>query len=149
MNILYVASHKSYEDMMCPGSIVCLSLAEKIPDEMIQIQNCDVLRTKTDLPDWLNGTPILINERDQVPYRGQYAIRQLKKIVEALPKSQIKTNQSIVEINKDEEDNDPFKMDVQPNLEEVKSDKVTEQDLQKYMEQRNASVASQQPKQSQ
>ena len=165
MNVLYVASDKNIPEQMCPGSTVCLSLAEKIPENMISIQNCDILREQeTELPDWLNGTPIFINEEEGVPYRGRDAINKINKMLKHISKSRkiqpvqgqqrdkdsIRSpEQNILQKQENNEGgqgrgglDDHFKMDVDPHM-ETRNDKVTENDLQKYMEMRNASPASQ------
>lgn len=168
MNILYVSSDKTDPDVMCPGSIVCLAMAEKIPDSIISIQNCDILKQKKKLPPWLNGTPILINEEEQVPYRGRDAMKQMHILAESIPTPYVEETEVINTRRKDpvrenpdiiddrmandstapQNDSDPFHIDVATDaVIEPASGKVTEQDLQKYMEQRNQSLASQQPKQ--
>lgn len=167
MNVLYVSQDKHDDTSMCPGSLVCLSIVEKLPDEIISVQNADILRrTTSDLPEWLDGTPILINEDEGVPYRGKDAIVKLQTILRSLPppsrsrsestpeskqlskpiKSR-KTSEISAEPQKETLD-DHFTMDVVVS-EETKSDKITEQDLQRYMEMRNSSPASAQPSQNQ
>ena len=180
MNILYVASDKDNPTELCPGSIVCVNISEKLPEDFLQIQNCDVLRQKNaELPDWLNGTPIFINSDEEVPYRGKDAIKKLQAIFRnyehhlkqqetANMKSQISNNskshrsqqqqqqrqyepqqqrqkeESHAQFSLNEESlDDAFKINADPNAMETSSGKITEQDLQKYMEQRNQSKASQ------
>ena len=176
MNVLYVGSDKYDDELMCPGSMICLALAEQIPDDSVSVQNCDILR-KTDnisLPDWLNGTPIFINEDEGIPYRGRDAVNQLKRILANVlqknktPKMnqqmqpsmnqqlqsgmgqqmQRSTGQASAAADNDSLDEN-FKMDVVIQEEEPRSGKITEQDLQRYMELRNNSPASVQPAQSQ
>jgi len=174
MNVLYVGSDLNEEDAMCPGSTVCLALAEKIPDEMLSIQNCDILRKTTiEFPDWLNGTPILINEEEGIPHRGTDAIRKMREVIKEHEKnansghrrqknnssdqsrepqsSQKGQGQRVQNAQKAQDSpaqslDDHFIMEVSPQT-ETRTDKVTEQDLQKYMEMRNASPASAQPQQ--
>ena len=80
MKVLYVGHDNTEPNEFCPGSTVCMALVEKISDK-IRVQNCDILRQHQDLPDWLNGTPILIDDVDQKPYRGTEAVRVLQKIL--------------------------------------------------------------------
>tara|TARA_B100001778_G_scaffold306891_1_gene286537 strand:- start:429 stop:944 length:516 start_codon:yes stop_codon:yes gene_type:complete len=167
MNVLYVASDKKNKDAMCPGSIVCLAIAEKFSEDDISIQNCDILREQTDeIPDWLNGTPLFINEEEGIPYRGKDAIDKMNTLGKKMKRSnkvenphgmtQINSrieneNSNIPQQNTENVSSDPlddhFKMDVQPQ-EEQSSGKITEHDLQKFMELRNNSPASAQPNQS-
>ena len=178
MNVLYVASDKQYKKVMCPGSTVCIALAKDIPENMLSIQNCDILKQSTqEIPDWLDGTPLLINEKEGIPYRGREAINKMHELINLIksrpkkrrePESQLTSQQnsnqtlqnssqtlqeSSIDIqpsnNGQSSLDDHFKMDVQPQLEETRSDKITEQDLQKYMELRNASPASAAPPQNQ
>lgn len=171
MNVLYVASDKQDKKVMCPGSTVCIALAKDIPENMLSIQNCDILKQSTqEIPDWLNGTPLLINEKEGIPYRGREAINKMHELINLIkskpkkrrePEAQLpnqqNSNQTLQEssINNQPSNDGPsslddhFKMDVQPQLEETRSDKITEQDLQKYMELRNASPASAAPPQNQ
>jgi len=198
MDVLYVGSDKYDTDTMCPGSIVCLAIAEQISDDMISVQNCDVLRNTDDitLPDWLNGTPIFINEEEGVPYRGRDAVNQMKRLLSLSQKSNASQNrhaemkksgmgqpemrqstgmgqqdmrhgmdqqgmgqqgmgqqgmgqQGMHQQGKGQTDSlhDDFTMDVVVQEEEPRSGKITEHDLQKYMELRNNSPASAQPPQ--
>jgi hypothetical protein len=174
MNVLYVGSDKYDKELMCPGSMICLALAEQIPEDSISVQNCDILRRTDNIsfPDWLNGTPIFINEDEGIPYRGRDAVNQLKRVLSnVLQKNktsrepiQMSMNQqmqpTIRQQTKPSMDQptsatetdsleDHFKMDVVVQEDEPRSGKITEQDLQKYMELRNNSPASAQPPQNQ
>jgi len=173
MNVLYVASDKYDNKVMCPGSTVCISIAKEIPENVLSIQNCDILKQSTqEIPEWLDGTPLLINEEEGVAYRGREAISKMhelanimkrktrKRETKQVPQNQVPQNQAqnqvpqnqvaqnqVHDFNPQENSSldDHFKMDVQPQLEETRTDKITEQDLQKYMELRNASPASAAP----
>ena len=136
MIVLYVAHDIEDHEMMCPGSTVCLSLMENMKDDVINVQDCDVLRKSKVLPDWLNGTPIVIDENEGVAYKGRKAIKKMRSLQQQFPKTE---EQRIVEQSKEDLD-DAFKMNVQP-IDESSDGKVTEQDLQKYMEARNAGAA--------
>lgn len=158
MNVLYVAHDKYESTAMCPGSTVCLSLIDKLPAKTVSIQDCDILRETNTFPEWLDGTPIFVNEHEGVPYRGRDAIRKLRDLVEYAPLDTPEAIEPSNTPNKRVEHpdhpsqvhhlDDHFKMDVTVN-EETKSEKITEADLQKYMELRNQSKASQQPAQPQ
>lgn len=137
MNVLYVSRDKQHHDLMCPGSIVCLSIAEKINDAVLSIQDCDILKQKSIIPSWLDGTPILINENEGIPYRGKDAINKLNELMSQQPKETENRGKAAPDID------DHFKLDVQPIDEEKNNGKITEADLQKFMEIRNQSVASQ------
>lgn len=165
MNLLYVAHDHEDPAFMCPGSTVCMAIADKLPDGTVSIQDCDIIKQSNDLPDWLNGTPIFINENEGVPYRGREAVQQLRKLVSSMktqPKSTPSMSSSSAPIPSDPGTNndlsktetyrdaksdldDHFRMDVTVTDDEPRREKVTEADLQRYMELRNSSPAAQQP----
>ena len=146
MIVLYVSRDIQDPEMMCPGSIVCLAMIEKIEENLINIQDCDVLRKSKVLPDWLNGTPILVDDERGVPYRGKDAIKQLRILQKQHPQ---RKKSKATEENKNSTDlndlNSDFQMDVKP-IQETSNGKITEQDLQRFMEARNSSPAGQNAK---
>lgn len=81
MRVLYVGRDRAKPDNFCPGSMVCMSLVEKI-EVSIQVQDCSVLRRHQRMPDWLNGTPIYVDQdEDAVPLRGTEAVRALQMLL--------------------------------------------------------------------
>lgn len=86
--VLYVGHDNQNPDMFCPGSIVCMSLAERLQPD-ITIQDCSVLRKSQDLPAWLDGTPIYVHEEDAVPRRGYDAVHYLNELVRSRRRSGI------------------------------------------------------------
>ena len=80
MKVLYVGHDKIDPTMFCAGSLVCMSLVDKL-DEDITVQDCTVLREAQELPEWLNGTPILIDGDNPVPTRGTDAVRMLQAMI--------------------------------------------------------------------
>ena len=150
MIVLYVAHDLSDSDEMCPGSAVCLSIVEKIEEGLINVQDCDILRESKELPEWLNGTPILVDDNEGVPHKGKDAIKKLRLIASTNPRkvkvsSRSSHTQSIGAPESGSDLNDDFRLDVQ-QVEDQSSGKVTEQDLQRYMEARNSSPAGQNAK---
>lgn len=198
MRILYVGHDKKDTNEFCSGSLVCMSLVEQLPTvNKIVVQDCDILRKSKQIPDWLDGTPILIDDTDQIPRRGTQAVRYLQELLatsaedddpeptKPTPHARASsnhgpTNRNPVEstlgrgtsdepdmfgvalgsnpsvqrpkpkqdINDDDDEGDgdndsPFESQLSSmGNASIKADKVTEQDLQKYMEERNASKAS-------
>ena len=93
MKVLYVG-HDQYEPSeYCAGSTVCMALVEKLSNP-IRVQNCDILRRHQELPDWLDGTPILIDEEDQHPLRGTQAVRYLQACLRREEKMQMERAQA-------------------------------------------------------
>ena len=78
--ILYVGRDKYNPDEFCPGSVVCMALVEQIATK-IEMQDCSILIQSTELPDWLNGTPIYIDDVAGEPLRGRDAIHALRQIL--------------------------------------------------------------------
>lgn len=145
MIVLYVAHDLTDTEEMCPGSTVCLSIVEKIQENLINVQDCDILRESKHLPEWLNGTPILVDDNEGVPHKGKDAIKKLRMIASTNPRK-VKASSQAQSVPEPGDDlNDDFKLDIQ-QLEEAPSGKVTEQDLQRYMEARNSSPAGQNAK---
>ena len=191
MKVLYVGRDRDDPSEFCPGSLVCMSLVEKLDDDAIQIQDCSILRQSQELPDWLNGTPILIDRNSPMPLRGTQAVRMLQSILKiqderrsaraarpekpkppprgAMPRMQpIATRQpssqsqsherqeqpppnfGLLGTNDNEDDEDDVEpMDTMSNGAaanvQIRDDKVTEDDLQRYMEARKQSAASAPP----
>jgi hypothetical protein len=82
MRVLYVGHDRKNPSDFCPGSLVCMSLVEKISSD-IQVQNCTVLREKAHLPAWLNGTPIYVDQYAKTgPLRGRDAVQALRELLE-------------------------------------------------------------------
>ena len=96
------------------------------------------------LPDWLNGTPILIDDDEGIPFKGKEAITQLRKLQKLHPRKERNTK-NVPHTEEKDDLNADFKMDVQ-QVEETSSGKITEADLQRFMEARNSSPAGQNAK---
>ena len=79
MKVLYVGRDRDEPTEFCPGSIVCMSITEKL-ETPITVQDCSILRKTQTLPEWLDGTPIYIDQADPLPYRGTDAVRMLQAI---------------------------------------------------------------------
>ena len=81
MRMLYVGRDRDNPSEFCPGSTLCMSIVEKLHTE-IQVQDCTVLRQKKTLPEWLNGTPIFVDQTtNSGPLRGKDAVRALRAIL--------------------------------------------------------------------
>jgi len=73
--ILYVASSRIVPGTLCSGSVKCKSL---IPSNTDKVQVVDVKSLKQPLPQWLNGTPILVD--DSTIHKGKHAVDELKRV---------------------------------------------------------------------
>lgn len=66
----------------CRGSRACLAALDNLElDNMVTVQDCDSLRDEgVAFPDWLVGTPILIDRNTMTRYAGTDAVVQLTSI---------------------------------------------------------------------
>ena len=99
MKVLYVGRSNSDPEDFCPGSMVCMSLVERFR-EQIQVQDCSILRQSQELPPWLNGTPIFVDQTQGIPHRGSEAVRELQRLL----RSETPTSQSRRPSDPDDDD---------------------------------------------
>lgn len=81
--VLYVAKDKKRNSDFCPGSTVCIGMAEFLPKEVIDVRSCDTLRKtvgKEGIPTWLTGSPTLVSSYGDEVFRGSQAVRKLHNI---------------------------------------------------------------------
>lgn len=77
MFTLYVSQDKTGRQRYDVGSILCLNLVKHVGDSAtISIQECS--RRMPSRPDWLVGTPTLVNEKSGEVLRGTEAITFLQ-----------------------------------------------------------------------
>lgn len=190
MHVLYVGYDRRNPQEFCPGSLLCMTLLEKLSTDDVRVQDTRILRQTEALPDWLNGTPILVSADDNVPYRGTDAVRVLQRMIESAPtvaspehvvapaskargapprmvpqptrqpSAAPRTNhvesrppQSATLTADAIQDGGPDLDALPPDTMEngkvenaaIRDDKVTDEDLQRYMEQRKNSAASANP----
>ena len=81
MKVLYVGHDLEHPSDYCPGSVLCLSCVSKLRHITIRVQDTRILKQHAPLPDWLNGTPILIDENEGNPICGIHAYRFLQELV--------------------------------------------------------------------
>ena len=78
--VLYVSQDKESPEVFCPGSRRCLNIINQLGCD-VNVQNVDAMIAKgVELPDWLNGTPILVNIKSKQALKGSRAIEQCKHI---------------------------------------------------------------------
>ena len=82
MKVLYVGHDRENPVDYCPGSVLCLSCVQKLRYTNIRVQDTAILRKHSALPEWLNGTPILIDDENGMPMRGIEAYRFLQSLVD-------------------------------------------------------------------
>lgn len=148
----------------CPGSTVCLSILKSIADH-VEIQDATLLRNKGVLPDWMDGTPILADSETNMLLKGTDAVRYLQSLpVKKETTSQKQKKKSPLpppftsakksssapppKEDEEEEEKDPSSLqdgfslitegDEEDGEEESKSGKVTDDELKKFMKQRES-----------
>lgn len=136
--ILYVGHDHNNSKNFCKGSISCMEHLSEIPDELIHIQDVDILRQKTTLPHWLNGTPILVEKNTLHQFKGTNAVEKLQSI--KISQSQGRPMEEPTE--KPQNLDDDFRIDAIAAQTREKDGKITEQDLQAFIAQRNSSGPS-------
>ena len=85
--VLYVAHGK--DGYFCRGSSMCIQIIENLGiEDLIVIQDCDALRNQgLEFPDWLVGSPTLVDRETFNKYTGSDAVIHLSNIQ---PKKQAK-----------------------------------------------------------
>lgn len=80
--VLYVAKSKATPSRFCAGSSLCMSLAEYLPSDYVDVRNCDELRAThgTSIPTWLIGTPTLVSPSGSDIFRGTQAVQKLQQV---------------------------------------------------------------------
>ena len=82
--ILYIAPDAHDSSRFCPGSRAAVDLMEQSPIEGVLVQNVQVLRQRgAKLPQWLSGTPTLVDKAQSAAFKGTQAVRRLEEIAHA------------------------------------------------------------------
>lgn len=81
--VLYVARNKTNPSEYCKGSQMCIKIAQVLPDNYVNVQDCNKLIEKQiELPAWLDGTPTVVHKHSGDFYKGTIAVRFMKSILE-------------------------------------------------------------------
>ncbi len=80
--VLYIAQDHRDSSRFCAGSRVAMEYVEDLGGEIL-VQNVDVLQRKAALPEWLSGTPCLVDQTKKVAFKGTEAINRLREIIDA------------------------------------------------------------------
>lgn len=77
--VLYVNQSKSHKDKYCRGSEMCLESVGS--SDMVHIQDIMSLKQRgAAIPEWLNGTPIIVDRDTSQAYRGTSAVNLARSI---------------------------------------------------------------------
>ncbi len=145
--VLYVGHDNRNPSNFCKGSMSCMQHLTELPDDLIHIQDVDILRQKQKLPSWLNGTPILVDKTTLQKYKGTAAVNKLESIKNSRDTNNTSKVEDITDtlntqhsLNEDSPNlDDAFKIDAVAAQTKERDGKVTEQDVQAFIAQRNAS----------
>lgn len=157
--VLYISSDDADATQFCYGSRECLKLIGPVKEDLT-VQHVDrMLEAGVELPEWLDGTPILVNTMQKSALRGTYVYEYLKNV--GTNKNGRDGGTEPVKVEREQVADDGFN-GMTPNGEKylhesVEDDlqhsensperqiidsqqgKITENDLQRYMELRNKS----------
>lgn len=155
--VLYVAQDVHDQAIFCPGSRKMISLINPIKED-VHVQSVDVLFEKgllDELPSWLQGTPTLVCTSTRVAYTGSEAIRKIEEELHGGQQRQAAraSEQSEImgappsgerfDVGWGEEEEGSMGGGIASDATRIMSDdkKVSEEDVQRYMAQRNASLS--------
>ena len=75
MFTLYVARDRRRPRQLCPGSTLCTEILHDVPEDAVEIVDCDDARAPR--PAWVRGTPTLHASEEQRTWTGHDAILRL------------------------------------------------------------------------
>ena len=155
--ILYVACDRNNPSMRCPGSRACLYvISQRKLDVHVQDVSELLAAENGELPGWLDGTPILLDEHTGELFKGTAAMRALE-VVEPSRQSPGPP----AEGSSEEADTHPLgclprglehcgdddaTLGVEPTrqgCDRLSDSKITERDLEEFIRTRNASAPKQ------
>ena len=77
--MLYVASDNADPTAMCPGSAVAMDLIDGFRED-VDVQDVDKLCEQgVSLPEWLDGTPCVVNTLQKLAYKGSDCLDHLRQ----------------------------------------------------------------------
>lgn len=148
--ILYVAHDNRDKTQYCRGSRACINVLRRLPDNTVTVQDVHKLMDSQVLPQWLDGTPVLVDTSTMTILKGSRAVSHVAEllalaVIAASDTSSLNADAQYPTVDDRDlnghMDGAPniFEMDVdaQAQAREASDKKVTAEDLQSLMEQRN------------
>jgi hypothetical protein len=142
---LYVAKDNDDASAYCKGSTVCINMLKSLSNVPVTVQNVHVLMASQTLPPWLDGTPILVDTGSSRIYRGSDALFQISTMMsEEVQRREASSPKANAVEEAEEYIDDVFATDVaNENANATVTDgKITNDDLQKFMQERNRILAT-------
>lgn len=154
--VVYVGSDAHDETIFCPGSRAVMKLIDAIKED-VHVQSVDVLlEKKVALPEWLWGTPTVVDTTNRVAYTGTEAVNVIRD-ASGGNETRAPTHDEMIGINAygsqselgTEDGDDAASVFVAPidqaRLSIDMDKKVTDEDVQRYISSRNAALPEQPP----
>ena len=147
--VLYIGSDARDRSVFCPGSKAAMEYGARIGED-VMVQNVDLLLERNhELPEWLDGTPVLVDMEDKQAFKGSECVRFLKDYIErgaeAAEKQQAPTMEEMngvlpsgERLLHEEEDNFTSTTESKEAFLMNRDNKVTDADLEAYMKMRNS-----------
>lgn len=147
--VLYVGQDKRAPQQFCPGSRQALAAIDDGGlQERVTVQSVEALSGSTALPAWLTGTPTLVSQETRRAMRGRSAVEHLRKLG-----SERHEQTPTLETMGMTLSNDARHLGLDSNFERAGAEddmsrytntaKITDSDLNRYVEQRKASIPPQ------
>ena len=155
--VLYVSKQR---ETLCRGSRECVKLLRQLPLQVVTLQStCRVLRRQQALPSWLNGTPILVRRVDNRIFKGRHAIAELNRMAAdesdideiSLEPDAPEEPGRFHDLENEEHRDTRSEADVFGTIQaaevlaNVNTGKITEQDLQRAIDERERNIPKAQP----
>lgn len=145
--VLYIGQDARDPQRFCEGSRECLKLVEAIKQDVL-VQNVDIMLERgVAIPEWLDGTPILVDTANKRALKGSDALDHLAEATTAPPASAAGEATAFEGVLPDgerylhAEEPDSQQQPLVPDPPAfTREGKITENDVQRYMEMRKASA---------
>ena len=150
--VLYIGKDNHDPSVFCRGSKVLLDLIKPYESQTL-IQDVEILLEKgVNLPEWLDGTPILVDMSTKQAMKGSEAARYVQDLQkkESFEKSSQRESDSPPSMEEmtgvlasgerllhEDTNFDPAPPDAETMKLTNRDEKITDADLEKYMEMRN------------
>ena len=140
--VLYVNYDRRDGQRMCAGSRRIMAMVEGIRED-VNVQNISELQKKgVTLPEWLNGSPILVDTETKQAFKGTSAVTYVESLTRK-PSPPVHSEMTGIlskgeqHLHADNDLDDFGPLTDGEAADDVRDGKVTDDDLQKYLAQRN------------
>lgn len=139
--VLYINQDYTGKGAYCPGSSRCLEILSDLPD--VEVQHIDdILKSGVNLPQWLEGTPCLVDTQTATATKGSNAIELARRIED---ESRIREVEAAADAPGSEAEGDESADDnvfaspaANVDTEKIESKRVDDMAVQEFMAKRSA-----------